>query len=493
MSILGPMTLLSHGDTSWSKVCMMLLVTFLSFLSEFLLRNHHHFNLEKLLRLRKTQYKIQCNVVYKHNTYYDCTISLPYKAVMSFLYRKILEDTTTKVKYHIIDEVTNYSLKPIKLVLFDNPRTKYKINEYVYISHTESEDRSEKGEYLYKTYTIEMSSTRKNLNDIMDFIREALAIYDDKQEHDMLNKTHVYVLNGFEENTNVPMYDELEFATTKTFDNMFFGKKTALIHRLDDFESSESRYKRLGIPYTLGFMFHGKPGTGKTSAIKAIAHHTKRNIIIIPVKKVNNVDKLKKLFMSERINDIKVPMKKRLYVFEEIDCSQWRSVVLSRDHDSCSSLLQDSAYASGASTPDTLQITKEIVSTLKDIKKSDPKTMVLKEDKGEFELTLGDLLDILDGMIEMPGRMIVMTSNHPEIIDSALLRPGRMDMAVEFKEMSQEDIGHMYELWFEKPLPFAIEHVKKGVYTQADIGNIFSMVDHEKVLEAIYDGDIRDM
>jgi len=411
---------------------------------------------------------------------------------MSFLYKQVLQDTATKVKYHIIDEVTSYSLKPIKLVVFDNPRTKYKICENVYISHTESEDRSEKGEFLYKTYTIEMSSPRKNLNDIMDFIREALSIYDDKQEHDMQNKTHVYVLNGFEENTNIPTYDELEFTTTKTFDNMFFEKKPAIIHRLDDFEASEMRYRRLGIPYTLGFMFHGKPGTGKTSAIKAIAHHTKRNIVIIPVKKVNNVDKLKKLFMSERINDIKVPMKKRLYVFEEIDCSQWRSVVMSRDvstHDA----MQDSAYASGTSTPNNLQITKEIVSTLKEIKKCDSTAMVLKDDKGEFELTLGDLLDILDGMIEMPGRMVVMTSNHPEFIDPALLRPGRIDMTVEFKEMTKQDIAHMYTLWFEKPLPFDTEHIKEGIYTQADIGNIFSLVDHDKVLEAIYDGDIRDI
>lgn len=39
-------------------------------------------------------------------------------------------------------------------------------------------------------------------------------------------------------------------------------------------------------------------------------------------------------------------------------------------------------------------------------------------------LTLSHLLNILDGLLETPGRILIITSNHPEKLDEALVRPG---------------------------------------------------------------------
>ena len=35
---------------------------------------------------------------------------------------------------------------------------------------------------------------------------------------------------------------------------------------------------------------------------------------------------------------------------------------------------------------------------------------------------------VLDGVVDSPGRIVVMTSNHPEKLDPALIRPGRVNL-----------------------------------------------------------------
>jgi chaperone BCS1 len=40
------------------------------------------------------------------------------------------------------------------------------------------------------------------------------------------------------------------------------------------------------------------------------------------------------------------------------------------------------------------------------------------------------MLTVLDGLVEMRGRVMIACTNHPERIDSALLRPGRFDMVI---------------------------------------------------------------
>jgi chaperone BCS1 len=63
---------------------------------------------------------------------------------------------------------------------------------------------------------------------------------------------------------------------------------------------------------------------------------------------------------------------------------------------------------------------------------------LLKEAEKERHFTLSDLLEILDGMIESDGRMIVFTTNHPENLDPALLRPGNTKISQSAKMGSND-------------------------------------------------------
>ena len=49
------------------------------------------------------------------------------------------------------------------------------------------------------------------------------------------------------------------------------------------------------------------------------------------------------------------------------------------------------------------------------------------EDKTD-ELNLSGMLNVLDGVVDCPDRIVVMTSNHPEKLDPALIRPGRVNL-----------------------------------------------------------------
>jgi len=63
-------------------------------------------------------------------------------------------------------------------------------------------------------------------------------------------------------------------------------------------------------------------------------------------------------------------------------------------------------------------------------------------------ISLSGLLNAIDGVASHEGRVLVMTTNHPEKLDSALIRPGRVDMQVAFtlatKHQTREIFLRMY-------------------------------------------------
>jgi chaperone BCS1 len=55
-----------------------------------------------------------------------------------------------------------------------------------------------------------------------------------------------------------------------------------------------------------------------------------------------------------------------------------------------------------------------------------------KPDTKQGPITLSSLLNELDGVGAKEGRILIMTTNYRDRLDSALLRPGRVDMEVAF-------------------------------------------------------------
>ena len=77
-------------------------------------------------------------------------------------------------------------------------------------------------------------------------------------------------------------------------------------------------------------------------------------------------------------------------------------------------------------------------------------------------LNLSGILNVLDGVVDTPGRFLVMTTNHPEVLDPALIRPGRIDKKLLLSYMTYQDMANLIEHYFQVKLDnkiFALQNI----------------------------------
>jgi len=173
---------------------------------------------------------------------------------------------------------------------------------------------------------------------------------------------------------------------------------------LDDFQSEETArwYMSHGIPYRRSYLFFGVPGSGKTSLLQAIAGRYGRNLCYCsPTDPEMTDDALK--------NAVSRAPAKSLIVLEDIDA---------------------------LFGPDRS----------KKIEKS--------------PLTFSGLLNALDGVGQGGGQLFVLTSNHREQLDPALIRAGRVDIHVAFDHAEFEQMEGLFKQFYpgtgdELPKKFA--------------------------------------
>jgi chaperone BCS1 len=68
-----------------------------------------------------------------------------------------------------------------------------------------------------------------------------------------------------------------------------------------------------------------------------------------------------------------------------------------------------------------------------------------KSDKTD-KLDLSGLLNVLDGVVDCPNRILIMTSNHPEKLDPALIRPGRVNLKLYLGYIQLEEAKQMVQV-----------------------------------------------
>ena len=206
----------------------------------------------------------------------------------------------------------------------------------------------------------------------------------DKYKED--NKTSIYIWDDY--------WETIEKRPIRSLSTIYLGGLETKIHdKIKHFLSKETKelYNSLGIPYKQNILFHGYPGTGKSSLIFSLASELNMDVALLHfVKDMDDLDFMRAL---RRMPD------NTILVLEDID-------------------------------------------VLFEARK--------KNDEHKTGISFSGLLNSLDGLSHVDNQIIFMTTNCKMVLDKALIRPGRIDLDVEFKYANKIQIKTMFEKFLPK-------------------------------------------
>ena len=167
------------------------------------------------------------------------------------------------------------------------------------------------------------------------------------------------------------------------------GRIDALLADVRWFCGASDWYARRGVPWRRGYLLHGPPGTGKTSVIRAVASELELDIASADLGRAGLSD-------------------------------------------------DDLREALLTAPPRTVLVMEDIDAVFSERKSGERQTGV----------SFSGLLNAVDGVASQEGRALFLTTNHPERLDPALIRPGRADVHVELGPVGAETAGRLFARFF---------------------------------------------
>jgi predicted AAA+ superfamily ATPase len=196
----------------------------------------------------------------------------------------------------------------------------------------------------------------------------------------------IYKISGITEDNK---YNNGFISTMATLDNRLMdslyyknNEKELVCKHIDKFFDNKKLYEERNILHKTGILLYGEPGTGKSSLCKAIASKYNLDMILIDMNTFENIDLYK--------------------LTDSINADQNTYLVLLEDIDTIYNMNRD------------------------------------KETTIEDRKIINKLLQFLDSNSSPSNVIFIATTNHPEILDNALLRDGRFDKKIEIKPLDEK-------------------------------------------------------
>jgi hypothetical protein len=226
--------------------------------------------------------------------------------------------------------------------------------------------------------------------------------------------TSIYSWNG-----ETKSWQYMKDRQSRTFKSVLIPEE--LQHEIEAdlkrFSDSRTRLTRLEMPWRRGYLLSGPPGTGKTSMSLAIAGCLGFNLASLSLTDISSDGTLRKAVST-------LPGRTVL-VIEDIDAN---AVSHERDHN----VAKDGA------------------------------------------LSLSGLLNALDGFETPDGLVTILTTNHIERLDAALVRSGRMDRTFDLGHIAARELERLFAWFYEQEPPTkAPKHTKSAHLSPADVAEVF--------------------
>ena len=216
------------------------------------------------------------------------------------------------------------------------------------------------------------------------------------------------------------------------------GMRDHIVDSLKQFYDGADRYNELGIPHRAGYLFWGVPGSGKSTLIKALAHELDKPVAVLPISD----NRINDTLLVDLFNNLP---KNAFVLIEDIDC------------------IFDKREAS----------------------------------KDEMKITFAGLLNAMDGVASPEGIVYFVTTNHIEKIDGALMRPGRLDHKIEFKNADADQIYEVFKRfvnqeaaeiakWRLEPYKYSMAQLQQFLLEHKDqsINNLYKLNSNLEVCDA---------
>ncbi len=197
---------------------------------------------------------------------------------------------------------------------------------------------------------------------------------------------------------------------------------------IHEFFSRREWYGRMGVPWRRGYLLYGPPGTGKTSVAYALAGELRLKLCAMSLSNAKLTDAM-------LANQLQTTPPRSLILIEDID-----------------------AFFNAREKQDT-----------------------------RITISFSGLLNALDGVGAQEGRIIVLTTNHRERLDAALIRPGRIDVEIELGNADAQQLQGMLLRFFPDAQAHAARLVADypvGAMSPAQIQKILIAADSAEEAEA---------
>ena len=231
-----------------------------------------------------------------------------------------------------------------------------------------------------------------------------------------------------------------EIGKTKTVLCPLGNSAQEFMDDVDYFLRNEDEYRTRGISYKRGYLLYGLPGTGKTSIIAHISKKYGMNIYNLNSTTISGFHK--------SAADIKP---RSIILIEDIDMTVAGQPARKLDIDSSDEEKEGEEYID-----------------------------VLTKD------AMKDFLNTLDGITEFEGHLVIATTNKKDILDAALIRPGRIDKHIEIELFTYvEQIQHVNRFYKIDLDPSDYSHVQDRTFAVLQDMCVNNLEDYRELVKIL--------